>query len=316
MPTLITKTLITGMTMAALLTSGLPSFAQNLPTTPDNGERWNALEQPNDRLPQAQSQGQDYDAFSPTPVDQGSVAAYQADAVTIASLTADAAWAASDISRQHTFPGGVAALDALGAAIHSIDEVPSAKGEVLIRIAENHLRVIGDANGAAMLAAGARILSRDEIKPAVSYMRGMAQDLRKIGAVAAAQYLENAATLAEDGLGDARAGVLDAATLSMRFGAAPQPDLARILAYNPQEVTAPQVRNLMVALLNRIGAAIDDPQYAELAQSLERNATQEGVAYIRGRITAAQQDQARTPPPTGQGSQPSSASTILTPNRN
>lgn len=281
--------ILSSMAVVAMHTAVL---AQTLPTAPDNGDRWNAMDASNSRLPVLGSDRPDFDAFAPTTVDQSTDRAYRAQSVTIASLTADAAWSAAQISRANTFPGGVAALDALGGAIHNLDTNPEGKAEVLARIAETHLRVIGDTNGAALLAAGARIAARGEAKMAVSYMRGMAQDLRKVGAIAAAQYLENAATLAQDGMGDPRSGVLDAATLAMRFGATPQPDVARILAYDPATLTNEQVRDLVIALIMRIGAAITDPAYQELAQKLERNANPEGIAYIQGRINAAQSEAA------------------------
>jgi len=277
-----------------------------LPQAKDNGARWDAKDTSPNSLPGPARTGQDFNAFAKTAVDTPTLARVDPQLVTVSSLSATAMRTAAQISRGHTFPGGVDAITSLEHALLSFPQSTRFRGEALMRMVEIFLRLDGDANNATNIATGARILARGETKPAIGYIRGVAADLRAVGAVKGAHYLDNTATLVEEGLAETTAGILDAATLSLRFGATPHPHYAKILSYDPQGITDVQMYGFIDALIRHMAQVIGDPAYAQLAQELKRDTSPDGIARIRAAIAQetqraeaarAQRQQAAQPAP-------------------
>jgi hypothetical protein len=276
-----------------LATAGVQVFAQNegnnLPQKPHDGITWNAADATPDTLPGPRHVPNDFDYKSPSPLDATGPFAIDPDSVTITSLTADALWEAADRTSNHTAPGIKTALNNLATAVMRFDTSPTARAEVLVRIAEVHLRILGDSNTAELLALGGQTVGRNSLNDSLAYIRGMAQDMRKAGAVNAATYLENSASNAmsenpQKRTELVRAAVLDAATLALRYGATPHPNLADILSYDPETVPPETVRDLTIHVLKRLGETTRDSGYTETAELLAKGATPDGIRHIRARI--------------------------------
>lgn len=276
--------------LIALLVGASAAWAQeadepsNLPQQADDGVTWDASAATPETLPLTARPSEDFDFNAQSALDGTGAGAIDPASVTIASLTADALWAAADRTQNHTAPGVETALMNLGSAMFQFEEAPAARAEALVRIAEVHLRLLGDSNSAEIIALAGQTVARDSQPASLAYMRGMAQDLRKSGAVNAARHLENSASLATSDITAARTGVLDAATLALRYGVTPQPGLADILAYDPDTVTPETMRDLTVDLLNRLATTTGDAGYTETAELLAEGATPEGIRRIQARI--------------------------------
>jgi hypothetical protein len=278
---------------ALLAAAALPAFGQtttadetvsNLPQRPDDGVTWDAADATPDTLPLTQNATTDFDHTATTPLDGTGAGAIDPQSVTVSSLTADALWAAADRTRNHTAPGVETALDNLATAVIQFDTSGAARAEALVRVAELHLRILGDSNTAELMALGGQAVGRDSQTASLAYMRGMAQDLRKAGAVNAAKHLENSASLAASDITQTRTGVLDAATLALRYGVTPQPGLSDILAYDPETVTPETMRDLTIDLLERLATTTGDTGYTDTANLLAEGATPDGIRRIQARI--------------------------------
>jgi hypothetical protein len=279
---------------ALLAAAGVPALAQaqnttsdessNLPQQADNGETWDASAATPSTLPETRNVTTDFDHAAVTALDGTGPGAIDPESVTITSLTADALWAAADRTRNHTAPGLETALSNLATSVIQSDTSGAARAEVLVRIAEIHLRILGDSNTAELMALGGQAVGRDSQTASLAYMRGMAQDLRKAGAVNAAKHLENSASLAASDITQTRTGVLDAATLALRYGVTPQPSLSEVLAYDPETVPPETIRDLTIDILERMATATGDAGYTETAELLAEGATPEGIRRIQARI--------------------------------
>lgn len=297
-----------------VLSSG--AMAQGLPQAPQNQPEWDFRDTRPSRITTSNAPNPNFDAFTTTAVDKPSLHGLTPSNVHASTVAANAIQQTAALSRQHTFPGGVDALHALSDALYSFRDSPKARATALMRTAEIRLRLAGQHNNATIVATGADILARGETKPAIAYMRGIARDLRNVGAITGARHLENTISLATEQLGDTSGGVLDAATLALRFGANPNQNVAKILAYDPQSVRETIMRDLMVSLIKDIGTTIPDPAYAALAEALERNSSPAGLARLHEQLpqtTPPRQPQNQRPQTPGRQNG-NSLSTIL--NRN
>lgn len=267
----------------AILALGMPLYAQEAPAD----DHWDSMAQGNDGLPSPRAKRPEFDAFAPTAMDSPNIATIDPNTITTARLTAGIVEEAASLSREHTFPGGVAALRGLGRAFHGFAESPQARAETLLRVGELHLRVIGDHGRAGMIETATTTLASQGSQTALAFIRGIAQDMHKIGALTAARHLEQAARAIETQGGDRIVGVLDAVTLALRYGAHPQPSLAEILGSDALAMTEREAAALVSDLLDRIGATIGDARYAELAASVDRAATPAELARLRAQAEAA-----------------------------
>lgn len=229
----------------------------------------------------AQAQTSEVQAPDPT--------TFNEDAISVTSLVSDVMAEAAQRTRQHTIPGGVVAMDNLRLSMLRSESSDSAKAQALLRLSEMHLRLLGDANSAALINAAARIVESDSPRTATAYMRGVAQDLRQAGSVAAAQYLENNANLVIEGLYSPRIGIMDAAAISLNFGVTPQPGLAAMLGANLEEIDTDYLQNAASDLLTHLGSVTGDEGYEGLAQKAS-NISQDDVETIRAIIIQAKQE--------------------------
>ena len=283
--------------LAFLLATGA-SFAQTsgLPQAPDDGRTWNVMDPNFPSPPLSQKPSPDFDHAAPTPFDQDVAAGLDADAITVMSLTADAARDASNLARDRKLPGGVLAWQALASAAARFENNGIAKAEFLLRVAEMHLRLIDDRNGATIIAKAASIAAQNDADLGVAYMLGIAADMRQAGALAAAQHLETSAQGIRNDITRLSVGMLDAGTLALRFGVTPQPSLADILGADPDAVTPAMANGMVLDLLERTAQRLGNTSYADLASLLERSVTPEGIAGIQQRIRTAQAEAfARSP---------------------
>ena len=191
---------------------------------------------------------------------------------------------ASDASRDQYFPGSVTAFTALASAVRQ-DKRP----ETLLRLVEIHLLALGNQSGAALLAAGAQAMARNDTAFTSSYISGISQDLRKVGAYKPANYLKRLEAQVKNAKTNPKIAVLDASALALRHGATPQPDLAKILSYDIQEVTFAPTRNLVIQLLRTIAPKFTNSSYRTIAEKIETNATTQGATFIREKIVASRQ---------------------------
>lgn len=292
-----TRRHLAATTLALLLATG-SAHAQTsgLPQAPDDGRTWDIFDPNFPSPPLVQDPGEDFDHAAPTPFDQDVAVGLDADAVSVTSLTADAALQAANLARDRRLPGGVVAWQALASATTRFGNSQAARAEFLLRVAEMHLRLIEDRNGAALMAKAASIAGQNDVDLGTGYMLGIAADLRQAGALPAAQHLETSVQRIQQDLGELPIGMLDAGALALRFGVSPQPSLADILGADPAAFTPDMASGMVVDLLERTAQRLGNAAYADVADLLERSATPEGIATIQDRIRTAQAEAfARSP---------------------
>lgn len=211
---------------------------------------------------------------------------YNADAVTQGSMLGKTYEAMEAVTRDHTIPGAVKNIRNLQTSLANIDNSNSDRAEALLHIAALYLRSIGDSNTASIISTGATIAAQNDNERSAGYMKGIAQDLRQAGAVRAAIYLEPRAQLVQEGVQDPITGVMDAASLALRFGVSPQPSLAEVLSYNLDEVGYQTFENLTIGINSQFESLTGDERYAFISSKVQE-ITPEKVEEIRANILAA-----------------------------
>lgn len=231
-------------------------------------------------------------ALTPVQAQEVDPTLFDENAITITTLVGDVLGTTISTTREHTIPGSVVALESLQNALVNSQTSEKAKSQALLRISEIHLRLLGDANSATIIAAASRIVESGRPEQASTYMRGIAQDLRQAGSVAAAQYLENNANLVFEGLYDPRTGIMDAAAISLSYGVTPQPGLGQMLAADINTIDEAYLRNATIDVLNHFASVTGDESYTHQAEQAA-NLTQNDVDLIRTRIIEAKAEQQR-----------------------
>lgn len=219
-------------------------------------------------------------------------ALFDENTITVTTLVGDVIGNSINTTREHTIPGSVVALEALQNALLNSTTSEKAKSQAILRISELHLRLLGDSNSASIIAAAGRIIEGGKPKQASVYMRGIAQDLRQAGSVAAAQYLENNANLVSEGLYDARTGIMDAAAISLSYGVTPQPGLGQMLAADIDSIDEAYLRGAIIDVLNHFANVTGDEAYTQQAQQAAA-LTESDVERIRTLIVDAKAEQQR-----------------------
>lgn len=215
---------------------------------------------------------------------------YNADSVTQGSMLGKTYEAMEAVTRDHTIPGAIKNIRNLQTSLANMDNSNTDKAEAMLHIAALYLRSIGNTNSAAIISTGATIAAQNNSEKSAGFMKGIAQDLRQAGAIRAAIYLEPRAQLVEEGVQDPITGVMDAASLALRFGVAPQPNLAEILSYDLDEVGFETFESLTIGINTQFQNLTGDDRYAFISDKV-REITPEKVEEIRANILAAKAQQ-------------------------
>lgn len=212
-----------------------------------------------------------------------SAEAYNAAAITRYTLLADTVEMGIDISKSNSLSYLNYDLKNLKSSLIRSETSSQAKAEFLMNVATIHLKLLGETNSASIIEAGSKIAAKSDKKLTASYMRGIAQDLRKSGSIMAAQYLENNANLVLEDLYSTTYGTLDAGSLALKFGTKTQPGLSEILSYDVETISFQNIRGITEDLFTHYSQKQSQEEYQNIIlvmQTVNTEKTESIKAFI------------------------------------
>lgn len=152
------------------------------------------------------------------------------------------------------------------------------------------------------LNAGTLSLLNGDTDMAISFAEGVIRDIQSNGVTGATpQYLRDQIAGTENGTVDITTLVMDAAAILANSGRDANPDVAQVLALDPQQVSEQNLQDLLAEALESLAGSTGDAAMRELAGAV-RSIDEASIEEIRIALAEAQQAQVDVAPAGGNSS--------------